>query len=273
MPLEVFPKVTGRDAAQAQHDQLQTLALAAGSVAGITILNRRFNAPGGPLVQKPLQFLVTGLEVKPTASGRASVRLPTPSIFAAFLPAPVGYTPPEYLGLHPAVVRRTLGFGAGKKPIVFEPSEERKRVFDAVITAERIAARALRTEVIFGRASGHPFRTIPPGPIDVSESELAFLESLPPGLTPAQRLIPELQARRAELTPQNLLASTLFERVLYAGAARVPPAPALAFVVGIGARSASIQPAHVQPVNAKALANQAAAEGIRQALVHERADP
>jgi len=39
------------------------------------------------------------------------------------------------------------------------------------------------------------------------------------------------------------------------------------------APSVSIQPGHIQPVNAAALANQEAAQGIAKVLVHERADP
>lgn len=273
MPLEVFPVITGRDVVKARRDQIETVAIAVGSVAGITAVNYRFNAPFGPLVQKPLQFTITGVEAKPTPSGRASIRLPTPSIFAAFLPGPVGYVPGEWLGLHPAIVRRTLGVGAGKKPLIFEPSDERKRVFDATITAERIAANALGTEVIFGRASGHPFRAIPPGRINVTEEELQFLESLPPGLTPAQRLIPELQARRGELTPSGVLAGKLFERFAFAGGTNPQPVPTPPMLASGPVPPGSMQPEHAKPVNAKALANEAAAEGIRRALVSERFDP
>lgn len=50
-------------------------------------------------------------------------------------------------------------------------------------------------------------------------------------------------------------------------------AAALASPFQAGVPSASIQPERIQPVSAAALANQAAAEGIRQVLVSERADP
>jgi hypothetical protein len=50
-----------------------------------------------------------------------------------------------------------------------------------------------------------------------------------------------------------------------AGKVRPPFPPAVA--------PGSLQPTHVRPVNAAAIANEAAAEGLRAALVHERADP
>lgn len=44
-------------------------------------------------------------------------------------------------------------------------------------------------------------------------------------------------------------------------------------IFGASVASASIQTENIRPVNAAALANEAAAEGIRAALVQERADP
>lgn len=260
------PAITPEDVRQARVDQLSTFGFAAGTVAGITAANYRFNAPFGPLVQKPLQVLVTGVKAVPTAAGRAALSFPKASIVSALAPTPVGYVPGEFYGLHPSVVRRTLGFGAGKKPIVFEASEARVRVFEAKQEAERIAARVLNTEVVFGQASGFPLFTLPRGQLNITDSELLFLESLPEGTSNAQKLLPDLRARRSDF-----VIDQRSELDLPAGGASVA-IPGV-FVPAAEVPNGSLQPENIKPVNAKALANQAAAEGIRKALVQERADP
>lgn len=265
MPLEKFPVVTRDDVVKARNDQLATLGATVAVAAGLTAANYRLNAPGGFKVQFPLKAL-TGVNATPTASGRAAIRLPLVGVIAGLAPAPLGFVPGEQLGLHPAVVRRTLGFSAGKKPVVFEPSSERIKVFEAKIEAERIAGRVLNQPVIFGLSGGFPNFKIPAGPLNITDAELTFLESLPPDITNAQKLIPGLRARRSDFR-----IDPLSELDLPAGASPVAiPEP---FPLAATVPSASIQPEHIQPVNAAALANQAAAEGIRAALVHERADP
>lgn len=265
MPLETLPVVTPNDADTALSEQLTRFGAALGTAAAVTAANYRLNAPGGFKVQFPLKAF-TGLNATPTSSGRAAIRLPLTGVAGALLPQPVGFVPPEWLGLHPSVVRRTLGFDAGKKPIVFEASAERVRVYEATREAEQIAARVLNTEVVLGRASGFPLFTLPRGQLNITDAELAFLQSLPPGTSNAQKLIPDLLARRGDfaIDPQSTLS-------LPAGSGLASaPEP---FVPQAAVPSASIQPERIQPVSAAALANQAAAEGIRQVLVHERADP
>ena len=260
------PVITGKDVKQAATDQFTTAATAMTTTAGVSAINWRLNAPGGRVVQTPLQVAITGVKATPTDLGRAKLSFPKASIFGALAPAPVGYVPPEWYGLHPSVVRRTLGFGAGKKPIVFEASQSRVKTYEAKLEAERIAARVLKTEVVFGLASGFPNFTIPKGQLSITEDELAFLESLPPGITNAQKLIPELRARRSDF-----LIDPRSELDLPAGLASV--AIPVAFAPAAVVPSASIQPEHITPINAAALANMAAAEGLRAALVSERADP
>jgi hypothetical protein len=260
------PVITRQDVQQARVDQLSTMAAAVGSTLGITAANYRFNAPFGPVVQKPLQMLVTGVKATPTETGRAALSFPKASIFAAAMPAPIGYVPPEWYGLHPAVVRRTLGFGAGKKPIIFEPSDERKRVFEAKLEAERIAGRVLDQPVIFGLSGGFPFHKLPAGQLNITDEELAFLESLPPDITNAQKLIPGLRARRSDFR-----VDPYYDDVLPAGGASVAIPPVL--VLPAEVPIASIQTEHIKPIAAAALANQAAAEGIRRGRGHARAAP
>jgi len=260
------PVITQHDVSKARRDQLQTIGLAAGTTLSISALNYRFNAPFGSAVQKFVQVTVTGVKATPTEAGRAALSFPKLSVATGLLPGPVGYVPGEFYGLHPSVVRRTLGFGAGNKPIVFEATPERVKVYEAKIGAERIAARVLNTEVVFGQASGFPFFKLPPGRLNITPEEFAYLESLPPGITNAQKLIPALRERRGDFLPSEL-----------------PPVvvnpPSQLFLgrfdqlLDALAPSVSILPEHIQPVSAVALRNMEAAEGIRAALVHERADP
>lgn len=275
MPLEKPLVITTQDVKQAELDKLGSFAAAAGVVAGITALNYRFNAPLGRFVQKGVQLGFTGIEAKPTASGRAAVRVPTPSLFAFALPTPVGFVPGEFYGLHPAVVRRTLGIGAGKKPPIFEPSDERKRVFDATIEAERIAGRVLNKPVLFGRASGFPFFTLPPGKLNITPEEFQFLESLPPGLTNAQRLLPELAQRRTDfiLTGGAPTSGHRFETGGVGPRGILHIEGADTGITRAAVIPASVQAAAVRATNAKAIAAAAMAIGVRKQLVAERADP
>lgn len=79
----------------------------------------------------------------------------------------------------------------------------------------------------------------------------------------------DILARDERLRVERAAALARLFPLAYGSPSRAPLVVALALSVLNG----SIQPEHIQPVNAAALANQAAAEGIRQALVHERADP
>lgn len=265
MPLENLPVVTPTDVDTAFAEQLTRFGAALGTAAGVTAANYRLNAPGGFKVQFPLKAL-TGLDAKPTPTGRASIRLPVIGVAGALLPQPLGFVPPEVLGLHPSVVRRTLGFDAGKKPIVFEASETRVRVYEATREAERIAARVLNTEVVLGRASGFPLFTLPRGQLNITDADLAFLEALPPGTSNAQKLIPDLRARRGDFAvdPQSALGLPSGSSLASA------PEP---FVPAASVPSASIQTERIRPVNAAALVNEANAEHLARELVHERADP
>jgi len=260
------PAITHRDVEQARLDQIVSTGKAVGTTLGLTGLNYRLNAPGGPVVQKPLQMVFTGVKAVPTEAGRAALSFPKLSVVTALLPGPIGYVPAEWYGLHPSVVRRSLGFSAGNKPVYFEATEARVKVFHAQLEAERIAARALNTNVVFGQASGFPLFKLPAGRLNITPEELAYLESLPPGVTNAQRLIPDLQARRGDFLPSELPA-----------VAANPPSQLFfgrfdQLLNTLGA-SASIQPEGIRPVNAAALRNEEVAEGIRQVLVSERADP
>lgn len=275
MPLEKLPVITQGQVDRGKNDQLQSFAGAVGLVGLISAVNYRFNAPGGSKVQKGIQIVFTGVEAKPTASGRAALRFPLASVFAAALPSPIGYVPGEWYGLHPAVVRRTLGFGAGKKPIIFEPSADRIAVFQAQDAANQIERRLLSS----GNVEANPFSgkitRLLPGRVAITPEELAFLEALPPGVASVQEILPELRQRQADFLP----ATTLPQATPLDTAPRVPSHPLITplgsrlFHLSRSVAMGSMQPERIKPVNAKALANEAAAEGIRKALVKERADP
>lgn len=79
----------------------------------------------------------------------------------------------------------------------------------------------------------------------------------------------EIQRQDERLRAERAAALARLFPLAYGSSSRTPIVAALALSVING----SIQPEHIRPVNAAALANLEAAEGIRRALVHERADP
>lgn len=193
------PGVTQQTVDKAQADKIEASLKAVGIVTGVTLVNRKLNAPGGPLIQKPLQIGLTGIHVEKQPKAPAKVSIPRGSIFAAFLPAPIGYVPAEFYGLHPEFVKRSFGTPIGSKPLGFDATPERIAVYEARLKADAIGLRAIKMDEYRTYDPNTPLYTIPKGPIDVTLAELAFLQKLPPGVSRAQHLIPELSRRFADL--------------------------------------------------------------------------
>lgn len=256
---------------QAQKDKLEALGLASAVTGGITLFNYRFNAPGGPLVQKPLQTLLTGVSVTPQPTGRAAVKLPKVSILAAALPSPVGYVPAEFYGLPPDFYVRELGRPIGSKPLGFEATEARKTVYNATVEANRILTKL--TGVPNGIPSQYDPRagyTLPPGPLRISAAEVDFLKSLPPAFTVVQRYVPLIDQRQAEQAAKTTQPQKQIISVSpVPGGFSVVRATILNGVID----SASIQTEFITAVNQHAIDNELAAQGLRRELVSERADP
>lgn len=234
------PVPTRHQVVQAKKDQAVAFLTAVSAVGLVATINRALNAPGGKLVQKLGPGLFTGLEQAPSATGRATTTVSKFAPFGALLPTPLGYVPPEFYGLHPEVVMRTVGRPIGSKPLGFEATEARKVVFEARKKADEIGARALGLDFRATPAFGPERFQIPPGRIPITRAEAEFLAALPPGVSEASKLVPQLIERASDLQPD---------------------APG------------STQPASVQPVTDAAIRNMLAALGLRRELVSERADP
>lgn len=196
-------RLTPKTVETAQSDKLEAFAKALVLVGGATGLNYRLNAPGGPLVQAPLKFGLTGIEAKPSPTGRASLSFPKASFLSAFLPAPVGYVPAEAYNLHPEFFIQSFGRPIGSKPFGFEATQERKDVFAARQLANAIAARALGVPTGDESTLRRTGFKIPPGPINITRSELAFLQSLPPGVAEGQNILPAFAGRFGDIRPSN----------------------------------------------------------------------
>ena len=287
----IVPPVTQQTADKAQRDKLKATGTAVATTVGVTAANYRFNAPGGKIVQVPLKVAVTGINVKPTDTGRASVAVPKASIVLAFLPQPVGYIPAEQYGLRPDFWKDALGFPAGSKPYFFEPTEDRVKVFQVQQVVEQLAAQAYKQ-------TGGPSQyspgglAIPPGPINLSLSDLAFLQSLPPNFSnKATILLQQLQGRENDLR-RTIPAGQGPVFIDLPGKGRVPIADTftpsaiqnalpigtpLVFYNAAGAviPTPTGQPDQfgTQPVNDNGLRNEANRQGIDRELIHERADP
>lgn len=275
------PVITQQQVDQANRDKIEAVAKAVGIVGGLTYLNYRLNAPGGKMVQKPLQIGITGVDVKPTEAGRATVTIPLMSKVFAFAPTPLGYVPAEFYGLAPDTYKQNLPRQIGSKPPFFVATDARKEVFAAKQLADQIGRRA----------QGHPpdlshhiikVPGIPAGTIPVSIGEVQWLASLPPGVSSAQDLVPELLRRQGDLVGANgsrkpLLASDVFSGAppglpLYV-VSRVQRGGALIEALAEAGFDGSTQPELFEPTNQAGINNQAAATGLLKLLVTERADP
>lgn len=275
------PGVTPRQVEEARRDQLRAVGKATGIVGGITAANYFLNAPGGPIVQKPLQIGLTGVEVKKTDAGRAAVRIPRATFLVALAPTPLGYVPAEYYGLPPDVYKQKLGRKIGSKPPFFEATEARKSVFRATELADDLGHTIMGTPKSSYIIPPGELK-IPAGPIRISAADLAWLQSLPPGVSQTQVLIPLLEKRQSDFVFQAPKQPTqpLDEFFPDRPSVRlVPPvAPRVTAILdefsdNLISLPGSTQPETFVPTNQAGVNNQAAATGIRKELVTERADP
>lgn len=276
MPPLQLPPVKAGDVEKATDDRRSNFVEALGIVGGTTAANRRLNAPGGKVTQFLLQTALTGVKATPDPSGRAKLSFPKASFLGAFAPAPVGYVPPEFYDLHPEFWKRSMApMKPGSKPPFFSASEERIRVFEARQALDAIARRVAPGSV--RDASGGADRyAIPPGRIFVTPAELAWLQSLPAGLSPAQAIVPQLEARRADLIGgANNGSDSLRDRIL-AFNKDASPANRIRLVRGPFAghvATGSTLPELFDPVDDLGIAVMLFAEGINKMLVANRVDP
>ena len=184
---------------KARADQLEATASAFGVTGGITGLNYVFNAPGPPTLQKLGKVVLTGIDVKPTDTGRASVKIPKVTFLAALLPQPIGYVPAEVYGLAPDTYVRNLGFKVGQKPPFFSASPARLEVYEARQEAQRIGRKAFSVTIPPQPGEQQPERrALPSGTIDITEGEFQFLKAIPQGLLPNPAIVSALEARRGD---------------------------------------------------------------------------
>ena len=289
-PFSVKP-VTAQDVAQAQQDKLDALATATGVVSAVVGFQYLFNAPGGQAGRFALKTGLTGISATPTETGRAKIGVPKTSLLAALLPSPVGYVPPEVYGLPPDLYIKDLGRPIGSKPLGFSPTETRQRVYAARVEADAIGAH------ILGTTPGEPsqFRATgfvpPPGPIHVTAAELDFLRSLPPGVSDAQLILPNLVGREGDLpvpvvvyqspiyinTPRTGLYGLVNSSEILAASRTATPSNPITFYDALGNQVATVTGVvsmlELQQINDAGARNGRSKIGLQAELVHERADP
>lgn len=180
------PIITQETIDKAQSDKLTASLKALGMGAAGTELNRRANAPGGPIAQGFLRNLVTGVHVTPSPTGRGSVSIGKSTIIGALLPAPYGYVPPETYGLHPSFTEKAVG---GRIPagatFGFRGSDARVQVYEA---KEYIAALTKRIEGYRGfvaQSVAEANKNLEPLP-GLTVADYVYLKSLPTGATRLQ---------------------------------------------------------------------------------------
>lgn len=268
-----LPVVNQGTVDQAFQDKLESSGLAVGSVTAVTVANYFLNAPFGPVVQGLTKFGITGLEAKPGPAGRGEIKVPKLAVAMIPLPQPVGYVPAETYNLHPEFYKQQLGFPVGSKPPFFSATEARIKVFEAREAANEIGRRALGQN---GPHKGPPdltASTIPPGKINVTLRELQFLQSLPPGTSEVQRLLPQLEARKTDLSnyfpPHTPLTPAQVAQSLGISEAEVLRRVTL----GGGAHAAWYAPESYGSVNQKAIDNRDGDGNGRLMLAADREDP
>lgn len=171
---------------QAQHDKLTASLKAAGIGIGANALNYKANAPGGPAAQSFLRNLFTGTEAKPTATGPASIRVTRGTVSTAFLPAPYGYVPPEFYGLHPSFTEKALGGRVpGGASFGFRGSDARVKVYEAKEYVEAIRKRIYAPRGFLTQSLETLNLANEPLP-GLSLADYVFLKSLPEGSTKLQ---------------------------------------------------------------------------------------
>jgi hypothetical protein len=268
-----LPVVTQQDVDQSFKDKVEATATATGVTSGFTIFNYLFNAPGPKSVQTLIKIGVTGVEAKPTTTGRAEIKVPKLTLLAGLLPQPVGYVPAEAYNLHPEVYKQVLGIPVGQKPPFFSATEPRLRVYAAKEAAADIGKRALQVPHFNYAPTILDKQTIPAGPINVTPRELQYLKHLPPGLSPAQQLIPQLEGRLHDLRPDPPLPPVLSVAQI-ATLQGISEQAALQRILESGGTAlAWYAPEDYHSVNARALDNEHNDQGGRLMLAADRVDP
>lgn len=268
-----LPVVTQQDVDKSFNEKLKATATAVGFTSFITSVNYLFNAPGPKSVQTLIKVGVTGVEATKTETGRASIRVPAVTLLAGLLPQPVGYVPAEAYNLHPEVYKQALGFPVGQKPPLFSASDVRIKVYEAEQAAGAIGARALQVKRFNFAPTFLDRQMIPPGPIDVTHSELQYLKQLPPGFSAAQELIPQLEARASDLRPEPVQPPVLPAVPVAQSITADERAALQRFLNAVGVTPAWAAAEDFQSVNQKALDNQNNDQGGRLMLVADRVDP
>jgi hypothetical protein len=268
-----LPVVTQQDVSQALKDQIHATGLALGVTGGITGANFLFNVPGSPALQKAIKIGVTGIDAKPTPAGRGSIKVPAITFLAAALPQPVGYVPAELYNLHPEFYKQQLGIGVGQKPPLFSATPARVKVYEAKEAAADIGKRALQVQHFNYAPTFLDRQTIPPGPINVTPRELQYLRDLPPGLSAAQDLIPQLEGRLQDLRPDPIKPPPLTVAEI-AGIHGITEQQVLDAIQKAGGQGmAWYAPENYHSVNDRALDNENNDQGGRLMLAADRVDP
>lgn len=194
-----YPRVTAADVKAAKDDRAHQVLTSLGVGAAAVTVHSALNAPFG-FVGRFVVKGASGLTVtkSPGPFGAGRVSLPKTGIPLLFAPEPVGFVPAEFYGLHPNFVKNVLGFRVGSKPPFLNADESRVKTFEAREVADAIGARAVGVPNDSGFIRRAGFK-VPPGPIGITRFEFEYLKSLPPDVSDAQALVPQLEARVDDL--------------------------------------------------------------------------
>ncbi len=187
----------------AQNDKLLASLKAAGVGVGSNLANRSLNAPGGDVAQSLLRTLFTGTKATPTATGPARITITKGTVYTAFLPAPYGYVPPEFYGLHPSFTEKELGVRIpGAETLGFRGSQARVDVYNAAAHVEQIKRQinAYRGGVASMVAEANKTTEPLPG---LSVQDYLFLKALPPGSTKLQFYVTQYGPKYEALIAQT----------------------------------------------------------------------
>lgn len=178
-----YPRITPNEMSAAKKEIAFSTGAAVVEAVGVGVGYYKLGAPLGALgnfIQKGF----TGHDIKPAVppATKPTVSFPRLSIPGLLAPQPVGLVPPEAYGLPPKFWRISLGFPIGNRPKFLFNTEARDKVYDAKIAGERIVERTVGPMTQY-TTYGPNRSPIVPGTYRLSDYELAYLRSLPSGVS------------------------------------------------------------------------------------------
>lgn len=263
-PPSVTPELRQRAINQMKTDTLRSAVTFAGISTGLGY----GLFPKYPTAAEAISKNLTGFDLQPIPGSTRARPVIGKAAILGIAPAPVGYVPPEFFGLRPDFLIADE---------LRKPKEEQRTIGVTLISTLGGNPGGARTQLADALLADENARAARARAASVNVTTLQAAVTRPAGLLPfdaprvfrpeeiRQIAVAEL-LRRGETVPQFGPITTTTPT----GTQLVVVQPG---VVGLNPITPAMDPLNPKTVNAKAIANGKAAEGINRELMAERADP